>query len=140
MHLLEELDYTIDNMCSFYHMEQPEKKDNILDLYFSGLNLIIDDRVGRAIKLLDDDVKLSLFSDQTKEFFDNQSNKIENLAKILMCKSLGFKTILITSDECLTHSDVNLNINQMDFSKIPPFGYKCKCKIDEEIFNEFKYS
>lgn len=138
IHLMQELDYTMNNICSFYHLEKPNIENVLLDSYFSGLNLIIRDKVKRMTKFLDDDIKLSMSSNQIKEFFNLQNDKIENLAKILLCKSLGFKTILITSDACENHSDVNIDIAKMNFSKIPPFGYNCKCEVDEENFNEFK--
>ena len=136
--LLSELDYTINTVCSFYHIDKPILQYDLVDTYFKELDIILNDKISRASKVLDDDVKLYLCSDQTKEFFDTQFSKIQNLAKILLCKSLGFKTILITSDECSEHADINLEIAQMDYNKIPPFGYNCKCEVNEENFYEFQ--
>lgn len=137
--LLFELDYTINTLCKFYRIEKPEYKDDeMVDLYFSGLRLIIEDKIIRASKYLEDDVKLNIFSKQLKTLINDQYRKINSIAKILLCKSLGFKTILITSEVCELHSDINLEITQIDYSKIPPFGYKCECEVSDENFHEFK--
>jgi hypothetical protein len=135
-YLKEELDYTINRLNSFYHKDLKTYDSSIVDKYFSGLLLILEDRVVRASRFLDDSVKLDSYSQQTKEFIDDQVNKVHNLGKILMYKEIGVKTILITSDNCDKHADTTIDIANLDYSKIPPFGYQCQCDVDEENLND----
>jgi hypothetical protein len=107
----------------------------LADKYFSGLSLILEDKVNRAVRFLDDGEKLDIFGQQTKIFIDEQTIKIHNLAKILMYKDLGNETILIKSDNCNKHADTIFDITDVNYSKIPPFGYQCKCEVDEEKLN-----
>lgn len=134
-YLKDELDYTIDRLNAFYHKEIKDYDTTAADKYFSGLSLILEDKVHRASKYLDDSQKLDTYGQQTKQFIDEQTNKIHNLAKILMYKGLGIETILITSANCEKHADTTFDISNLDYSKIPPFGYQCKCDIDEEKLN-----
>jgi hypothetical protein len=134
-HLKDHLDIEIAKLCSFYHKDLFEPDSLIVSQYFSAISLLISDKVNRASKHLDDINKLDLINQQTKKFIEDQEDKIHNLAKILMFKSLGIDTILITSANCDEHADTTFNISQMDYSKIPPFGYKCKCEINEEKLN-----
>ena len=134
--LKEELDYTINKLNTFYHKDLKEYDTTLVDKYFSGLSLILEDKVLRATRFLDDSEKLDMYSHQTKEFIDEQRSKIHNLGKILMYKHLGVETILITSDNCERHADTTIDITNIDYSKIPPFGYQCNCDIDEENLND----
>lgn len=136
--LKTQLDYTINRICSFYHIDKPElEEDIIIDKYLDGVGLILRDKVGRASKILEDEIKISSLKKSTKDFVDSQSEKIDNLAKILIYKSLGYKTILVTSGICEKHANTNLDLAHIDYSKIPPFGYKCECTVDEESLNEY---
>jgi hypothetical protein len=135
--LHDALNYNIDRVIKFYHIDKPTIDNTLVDKYIYDLRLCINDKVKRAAKFLDDEVKLNFYSTKTREFLDEQYSKIESLSKILVCKSLGFKTILITSNDCENHSDKNFEISQMDYTKLPPFGYNCKCEISEENFHEF---
>jgi len=135
--ILQELDYTINNICSFYHLAKPDVTDNpLVDKYVSGLSLILEDKIVRATKKMDDDTKLAKFGQNINEFLTDQLPKIDNLAKILIYKSLGYKTILVTSGSCPKHADTNLEITNIDYSTLPPFEYQCNCTVDEENFNE----
>ena len=132
----KDLQLEIKKLCSFYHKDNFIPDQSIIDKYFAGVSLILEDKVSRASRYLDDSVKLDLFAQQTDQFISDQEDKIHNLAKILMFKSLGIETILITAANCDEHADTTFDISKMDYSKIPPFGYKCKCEINEEILNE----
>jgi hypothetical protein len=132
----DELDYTINTIKNFYHIDSVNLDRSIIDKYFSGLFLLIEDKVDRASRILEDSERLDLFSSQTKKFLDEQSDRICNLAKILVYKSLDVKTILITSENCDKHSDVNIDLSNLDYSKIPPFGYQCKCSVSENRLDE----
>ncbi|MCK9429426.1 MAG: phage portal protein [Candidatus Omnitrophica bacterium] len=135
-YLYEELDYTINKLCSFYHKPKFEINTDITDKYFSGLDMIISNRVSTAVKFLDEYDKLDLYNQKTKEFVDDQVSKVHNLAKILMYKEFDINTILISADNCDKHADVIINLDNFDYSKLPPFGYQCKCEISEENLNE----
>jgi hypothetical protein len=135
-YLYEELDYTINKLCSFYHKPKFEINKNITDKYFTGLDLIISDKVSTAIKFLDEYDKLDIYNQKTKQFVDDQILKVHNLAKILMYNELNINTILISADNCDKHADTSIKIDNFDYSKLPPFGYQCKCEISEENLNE----
>ena len=135
-YLKEELDYTINKLNTFYHKDIKTYDLSLADKYFSGLSLILEDKVLRASRFLDDSEKLDTYSYQTKEFIEEQVNKVHNLGKILMYKEIGVETILITSDNCDKHADTTIDVTNMDFSKIPPFGYQCNCDVDEENLND----
>lgn len=135
-YLTEELDYSINKINQFYHKDIKSYDKFLADKYFSGLSLILEDKVQRAAKLLDESEKLDIYSRQTKDFINEQIPKIHNLAKILVYNELGIKTILITSANCEKHADATIDITNMDFSKLPPFGYQCKCYVDDENLNE----
>ena len=132
------IDYTITKYCQHYQVTKPDQLDErILDKYLSGIGIILEDRVERASRYLDDEQKLSMLSKYTKQFLDEQDTKIDSLAKILLYKSLGYKTILVNANECPTHMDTNLDLSRLDYSRIPPFEYQCNCKVEEESLNEF---
>lgn len=135
--IISELDYTINNICDFYHIEKPELDNELTDRYLSGVSLILKDHAKRASKVLDDDIRFGFAKRYTAKFLLDQTAKIENLAKILIYKSLGYKTILVTSDKCSKHTDTNIEIKNIGYSKVPPFSYQCSCEIDEESLNEF---
>ena len=134
--LKETLDFEVKKLCDFYHKDTFDYNKEIMDKYFGGLSIIIEDKVSRATKYLDNVEKLDIIGAQVKQYINDQENKIHNLAKILMFKSLDIETILITSANCDEHADTTFDISLMDYSKIPPFGYKCKCEINEEKLNE----
>jgi hypothetical protein len=134
-HLNDRLIQEINSLCTFYHKDNFQPDGRIASSYFSATSILLQDKIRRAIKFLDDTNKLDLLNDQTKKFIEDQENKIHNLAKILMFQSLGIDTILITSANCEEHADTTFSLSKMDYSKIPPFGYKCKCEINEEKLN-----
>lgn len=138
MYLMEELDYTINKICDFYHQSINVLDETIIDKYFSGLQLIIEDKTNRASRMLDDLDKLDLYNVQTKQYIEEQLDKIHNLGKILVYKALGIETILITAANCDKHADTMFDISKIDYSKLPPFGYECKCEVDEEKLNNEK--
>lgn len=133
----KQLDYTITDICNFYHLERPEIDDSIINKYLSGVHLILEDKARLATKNLDDDLKFGSVSKMASLFLDSQTSKIENLARILLYKSFGYKTILVTADKCELHTDINLEISKLSYSDMPPFRYGCKCEVEEESFHEF---
>jgi hypothetical protein len=132
--LLSHLDDTINKLCLAYHYDRPDIDQRLVDTYLDGMSLCLEDRVYRAAKMLDEDIKFKVFGGQTEEFIEDQFDKIDNLGAILLCKSLGFKTILITADECEEHQDTNIDISSINYTKIAPFGYKCACGVSSENF------
>jgi hypothetical protein len=133
----DELDYTITDICKYYHIDKPSLNDKLVTDYLDKVHLIIEDKITLATKNLDNDLRFENISKITKDFLIKQSDKIRNLAKILVYKSLGYKTILVTSDDCDNHTNINLEISKISYTDIPPFSYNCKCEVEEESFNEF---
>lgn len=130
----DQLNYTINKIRQFYHIEDLELDNSIKEKYFSAVELIMEDKISKAVKISDDIDKLDLHNYHTQKFLTDQEEKINNLAKILIYKSLGFESILLLSDNCVKHSSAEIQIDNIDYSKIPPFEYGCKCEISEEKF------
>lgn len=133
----KQLDYTINDLCKYYHLEAPEVDESIVDTYLHGIHLILGNKAKLATKNLDDALKFDHISKMAGTFLEQQEDKIGNLAKILLYKSFGYKTILVTANDCELHTDVNLEIDKISYADIPPFRYGCKCEVEEESFNEF---
>lgn len=133
----KELNYTIDSFCNYYYLDRPEIDEGIVDNYLHGIHLILRDKVRLASKNLDDDLKFEHITKMSRVFLEDQEDKISNIAKILLYKSFGYKTILITADDCEYHSNRNIEIQDISYATIPPFRYGCNCKVEEESFDEF---
>lgn len=133
----KQLDYTITNMCNYYHLEKPEVDESIIDKYLEGVHIILRDKAKLATNNLDDELKFGHISKMASAFLESQNDKVDNLARILLYKSFGYKTILVTADNCELHTDINLEISKLSYADIPPFRYGCKCEVEEESFHEF---
>lgn len=131
------LTQVITDYCNFFHFDQPKLDEGIINMYLDGIKLILKNKADLAIRELDDELKFGHLSKMATSFLYRQDEKIDNLAKILLYKSFGYKTILVTANDCSLHTDVNLEIDKISYSDIPPFGYKCNCEVEEESFHEF---
>jgi len=131
----------LDNIRTYkrlYNLTDIEVDTTSGENYFKEVNGILKDRITYFSKKTNDNLGSKILYDELNEFIDIQKEKIDALAKILIYKSLGFKTILINCDECEDHSLLNIDSNALNYSQVPPFAYGCKCTIDEESLNEFK--
>lgn len=136
--LMKALDSYINFYKNYYHINnQINLNNDIVNKYLEGVHLIIKDKVRLFSDNLDNFDILDHQNSMTKDFINKQEDKLKNLAKILLYKSFGYKTILITSDNCELHTNKNLEVSKISYSNIPPFGYKCSCEVEEESFNEF---
>lgn len=122
----------------FHHLPVDDIDSSALDNYINDIRIILTDKVGRHISQINDDIKVGLFIDEIKDFFNIQEAKADNLVKALLYKSLGYKTILVNAEGCSRHTSTNISSNDLSYLKIPPFRYGCNCSIDEESFYEFQ--
>lgn len=132
------ISHKLTEIKDFYHLPVDEIDKSALDDYINDVRIILTDKVGRHISQINDDVKVGLFVDEIKDFLDTQEVKADNLAKALLYKSLGYKTILVDAGGCSRHTSINISSNDLSYLKIPPFRYGCNCSIDEESFYEFQ--
>jgi len=127
----------IKEITEFYHLDVDQIDTEALDTYVSDVSYILKDKVIRVGRRASDEIKIGIVTDDVKQFLDLQKDKAENLAKMLIYKSLGFKTILIDAEDCLSHVTANMSSNDLSYARIPPFRYNCKCAVSEESFYEF---
>lgn len=133
----DEIRYTITKYNEYYNTDISIDEYYVND-YLLDIKYILKDKINR-FNYFDDEIKTGVFKKDISDFLDVQSGKIENLVKILMLKSSGFKSILINGSECEKHASIhNLDVSNIRYNTIPPYSYGCECKIAEETFNEFK--
>jgi len=132
------ISHKLTEIKDFYHLPVDEIDRSALDDYINDVRIILTDKVGRHISQINDDIKVGLFVDEIKDFLDTQEVKVDNFAKVLLYKSLGYKTILVDAGSCSRHTSINISSNDLSYLKIPPFRYGCSCSIDEKSFYEFQ--
>lgn len=121
-----------------FNLKDIKIDDNLIDSYLAEAENVLTDKIHFFSKKSNDNLGSSVLFDELKDFTDTQRNKLDSLSRILVYKSLGFKTILVSADECDQHELINLDANVLNYSQIPPFNYGCKCVIDDESLYEFK--
>lgn len=132
--IIDYLNSNLKDISEYYHLKvQKEPIDN----YLNEVELILRDKIIRAAKRSSDDSKIGIFSDELRDFLELQKQKTENLAKLLVYKSLGYTTILVSTEDCQLHTATMLNLKDLEYNNIPPFKYGCKCYISEKVLNEF---
>lgn len=136
--LKEQLNYNLRRISEFHHLSLDEIDMTSANVFLSDVQNLIKDKILRVGRRITDDVRIGIFSDDFKRFLTLQKEKVLNLSKMLVYKSLGFKTILVESDDCSSHLRTNVAANDLSYGRIPPFRYNCKCKVDEESLYEFQ--
>ncbi len=136
--LKEQIDYNLKQISDFHHVDISTIDMTAVDLYLSDVEHLLKDKITRVGRRATDEIKVSVITDDIKKFLDMQKTKALNLSKMLIYKSLGFKTILVESKECLNHVPTNISSNDLFYAHIPPFRYNCKCSVDEESLYEFQ--
>jgi len=136
--LKEQVNYNLRQFSDFYHVDISKIDTKTLDFYISDVEYLLQDKFIRYGKQASDEIKISIINNDIKNFLDFQKRKALNLAKMLIYKSLGYKTILVETHECLNHISTNISSNDLSYARIPPFRYDCKCSVDEESLNEFQ--
>lgn len=127
----------IKEIKEFYHLPSDEFDKEAATTYLDDIRTILSDKVTRHVGQIDNEIKVGIFIDEIKSFLSLQEYKTDNLAKAVLYKSLGFKTILINADSCSKHININMSTDDLSYLKIPPFRYGCNCQVDEESFYEF---
>jgi hypothetical protein len=134
----KQLSYTIRKYSEFYHIDECDIDISDANIYLDEVEKIMKDKVNRLSRKADTEIKIGIISDDIKKFLDLQKNKVDNLSKMLVYKSFGFKTILVEAKDCTKHITTNVNANDLSYSSIPPFRYNCNCIVDEESLYEFQ--
>jgi len=132
-------DYTQDmikSLCDYNHLVVPPLNGDV-SRYLDEVELLLKDKVSRSASKLDDDVKVNVFADEVKDFLNLQKEKSENLARLLVYKSLGYMTILVNADDCNLHAPTQVALSDIKYIQIPPFKYNCKCNISEKGIYDF---
>jgi hypothetical protein len=137
LRLKDQILSNIKETIEFYHLDVDQIDTTALNTYVDDVSYILREKVIRVGRKANDEIKIGIVTDDVKKFLDLQKAKAENLAKMLIYKSLGFKTILIDAEECLSHVTANISTNDLSYARIPPFRYNCKCAVSEESFYEF---
>lgn len=134
--LTREIRDNVAILCKYYHLDFPSLDKSIIDSYLDGVYTILEDKVSLACSNIDDEVRFDYVNEMCMKFMDRQHEKIENLAKILLCKSLGSETILVTADDCPLHANIKLKLDDIAYEYLPPFSHACGCIIEKENFND----
>lgn len=127
----------VRELCDFHHVTLDDSTENISDSFVNVIELILEDKIKRLSPNLDSDIKIDRFNQDIKDFVGHVDDKIDNLSRLLVYKSLGFSTILVNADTCECHTTATLPINDLTFTKIPPFKANCKCNVSEKRIYEF---
>lgn len=128
---------TISDLCNYHHIQLPEQDNIVIDNYLDNVEVVIKDKIKRLGNKLDSSIKVDIFSEELRDFLELQKEKAFNLSKLLVYKSLGFVTILVSADSCDLHSDVIVHLNDLTYANVPPFKYNCTCDISEKSLYEF---
>jgi len=135
--ITQQLNYNIKQYSVYYNIDNITYNYEYVDSYIKSLNDVISDKIERFSKNINDNTT-EYFINGINTLIDEQFNRVDSLAKILIYKSLGYKTILLDTKECELHSNLIINLDDITYNNIPPFKYGCNCKIDEKGTNEFK--
>ena len=137
INLPKQLQDTVDSYCSYYDISKFLINQDILDSYASWISTYYGDKLTR-ISNIEDDFKFDHFFDS---FMYNitDTRDIENLAKILILKKIGKQSILYNASDCSIHSNIEVDLQDINFNKILPNRKGCQCTIPDELFkNETK--
>jgi len=121
-----------------FNLPNIEIDKTVISDYLNDSEKVLSNKISYFSKKSNDNLGSKILFNELNDFIDTQKVKLESVAKILIYKSLGFKTILIDADECNEHELFNLSVNALNYSHIPPFNYGCKCSINDESLYEFK--
>lgn len=134
--LITRLNCEIASLCKYYHLDFPSLDSSIIDSYIEGVYTILEDKISLASSNIDNDIRFDYINDMYLKFIERQDSKLENLAKILLYKSLDYETILVTADDCPFHADTKKSLSDISYGDLPPFAHGCECIIKEENINE----
>lgn len=137
--IYKQIDYNFTQDCKFYNIDNVNYNSEYINDYIKELGIVLVDKVNIYSKYIKDG-NVDYFYDNIEQFIKDQNSKIESLSKILVYKSLGYKTILLDTSNCDLHAQTIINLDSISYHKIPPMVYGCKCTIDEKGKNEYKES
>jgi len=136
--LKEQIHYNLKQISDFHHLTIDQIDTTSVSLYLDDVEALLKDKILRVGRRATDEIKVTVLTDDIKKFLDLQKRKALNLSKMLIYKTLGYKTILVEARDCLDHVPTNISSNDLSYARIPPFRYNCKCSVDEESLYEFQ--
>jgi len=110
--------------------------NELYNKFINSLGPILDAKLDMT-KTIKTDNHISGYSTLLEDLFSTLELKLQNLAKASIYKSLGYLTILTSTTDCSLHTNINLDIRNLDYKDLPPFSYGCKCTVEEDSFYEF---
>jgi len=128
----KQLQHTVDSYCEYYHVDKFIIDSDSLDSFSSWMRSRTIDKVDRLITI-EDEFKFKYFYDSFITSITS-TDKLENIAKILILRKLGKKSILFNASDCAIHSNLDIELSTLDFNKILPNRHNCLCKISDELF------
>ena len=130
-----QLKYNIDVYKSYYHIDLDEINSSFIDNFIKTSKFIISDKINTLSRFSKDPFKMQVRKQDINVFLNEQTDKVDNLAKILIYESLGFRTILIDASNCDIHGSGKLSLESINYFNMPPVSYGCKCHVKEDNFN-----
>jgi hypothetical protein len=129
--ITKQLRYTINSYKTYYH-DDSKFDESMTSEVVNYVNVIVKNKVDNIGKIKGSlsSIKLDYSLESIAEAI-NITDKIENLAKIIILKNKGYPGILYKSDNCDRHSDWEMNLKTISMEKIPPLGYSCNCEVEE---------
>ena len=121
-----------------FNLKDIDINEKLIDSYLNEAQIVLEDKIRFFSKKTNDSIQTKILFDELNDFIDIQKIKLDAVAKILIYKSLGYKTILVNTNDCIEHELINLDANVLNYSQIPPFNYGCKCLIDIESLYEYR--
>lgn len=135
--LKNEVSKKLKQLSDTFHLDLSNLELSSIDEYIAGVKVIVSDKLKRVPASVTSDSKAYLVSGDLAGFLRLQETKMTNLARVLVYKYLGFKTILINAEACSRHVDTFMPFEDLSYARIPPFRYNCNCEVSEEGFYDF---
>jgi hypothetical protein len=127
----------IRQFADTFHLNLDDINLGQIETYLDGVSTIVQDKLKRIPVSVTSDAKAYLVSGDLADFIEYQDRKSVNLARVLVYKHLGYKTILINAESCSRHVDAIMPFEDLSYARIPPFRYNCGCEVKEEGFYDF---
>jgi len=125
----EYLNYTIKDYSEYYHTDSDIDKCKVRDEITDYIMLRVEDKVKRLAKV--DSLAIVRYTlDSIKDEVDCEE-RIDNYVRAYFLRSMGYTSILYNSDDCILHSDYNIDIENVSIGTVPPLKYGCGCIIKD---------
>ncbi len=128
----EYLKYTIKDYSEYYHVDGNLDTITISNEITDFVMITVEDKIKRLGRL-----KSTESSNIVRYTLDSIQNdidceeRIDNYVRAHFLKNMGYTSVLYNSDECMLHSDYNIDIEKITIATVPPLKYGCTCKIKD---------